>query len=162
MTWACFLFSKPLINSHTIFKVYLFLEFEIGKYSTSSLFFSIDYWLFIVHVYLPQNILTNTQGLLPSGLLAQSAGLLQGRLCRVFTNSQDNCCYGRDQKWGRSRHLGTQCQAGVGVRWGQPPWGYGRPPPIFFYILRPRGCILDKFWPIWLSVLALLRKAFAA
>ena len=79
-----FLFSKALINSHTIFKVYLFLEFEIGKYSTSSLFLSIDYWLFIVHVYLPQNILTNTQGLLPSGLLAQSTGLLQGRLCRDF------------------------------------------------------------------------------
>ena len=33
---------------------------------------------------------------------------------------------------------------------------------FFFHILRPRGCILDKFWPIWLSVLALLRKAFAA
>ena len=45
---------------------------------------------------------------------------------------------------------------------GPAPLGYGRAPTIFFYILRPQGCILDKFWPIWLSVLALLRKAFAA
>ena len=82
------------------------------------------------------------------------------RKCRVFVkvwNSQDNCCYYRDQNWGQSPHVG------VGVKWGQSPCGYTGPPPkLFFYILRPRGCILDKFWPIWLSVLALLRKAFAA
>jgi len=33
---------------------------------------------------------------------------------------------------------------------------------FFFYILRRRGCILDEFWPIWLCVLALLKKAFVA
>ena len=33
---------------------------------------------------------------------------------------------------------------------------------FFFYILRPPGSILDKFWPIWLSVLSLLKKAFLA
>ena len=77
-------------------------------------------------------------------------------------NSQDNCCYGRDQKWGRSRHLGKQCQVVVGVRWGQPPWGYGRPPPNFFSHFEARGWILDKFWPIWFCVLALLKKAFVA
>ena len=52
---------------------------------------------------------------------------------------------------------------GVGLRWGQPPCGYrGASSKIVFYILRPRGYILDRFWPVWLSVLALLRKAFAA
>lgn len=41
-------------------------------------------------------------------------------------------------------------------------FGYRGPPPkLFFYILRPRGHILDKFWPMLLSVLAHLRKAFA-
>ena len=46
---------------------------------------------------------------------------------------------------------------------GRSPWGYGDPPPNFFFlILRPRGFILGNFWPIWLCVLALLRKAFAA
>ena len=29
---------------------------------------------------------------------------------------------------------------------------------FFFYILRPRGCILDKFWPIRLCVLVLCKK----
>ena len=43
-----------------------------------------------------------------------------------------------------------------------PLWVYGPPPKLFFYILRSLGCVLDKFWPIWLSVLALLRKAIAA
>ena len=43
-----------------------------------------------------------------------------------------------------------------------PLWVYGASSKIVFYILRPRGCILDMFWPIRLSVLALLRKAFAA
>lgn len=33
---------------------------------------------------------------------------------------------------------------------------------FFFHILRPRGCIFDKFWPIWLCVLGLLKKAFFA
>ena len=45
---------------------------------------------------------------------------------------------------------------------GPPPGGDGGPPPKMFLISRPWGCILDNFWPIWLCVLALLRKAFAA
>ena len=50
-----------------------------------------------------------------------------------------------------------------GGEMGHSPCGYSQPlPKLFFYILRPRGFIFNKFWPIWLSVLALLRKAFAA
>ena len=98
-----------------------------------------------------------------NALMQFSNGCRKSRVFVKVWNSQGNCCYDMDQNWGQSPHLGTQCLVGVGVRWGQFPCGYTGPPPkLFFYILRPRGCILDKFWPIWLSVLALLRKAFAA
>ena len=46
---------------------------------------------------------------------------------------------------------------------GSAPLGLWEASSKFFvHILRPRGCILDKFWPIWLCVLALLKKAFVA
>jgi len=46
-------------------------------------------------------------------------------------------------------------------RCGMGASALGGPPPKPFYILRLQGCILGNFRPIWLSVLALLRKAFA-
>ena len=61
------------------------------------------------------------------------------------------------KKWGRSCHLGTQCQVGVGVWWGQPRWGYGRPPIFFLHFEALELHILDKFWTIWYSFLAYLR-----
>ena len=60
-----------------------------------------------------------------------------------------------------------QCQVGVGVRGGMPPPTVGEggsrgPPPGNFRIFKVPGYILGNFWPIWLSVLAPLNKAFAA
>ena len=43
-----------------------------------------------------------------------------------------------------------------------PLWVKGASSKSVFFILRARVCTLDKLWPIWFSVLALLRKAFAA
>ena len=49
---------------------------------------------------------------------------------------------------------------------GRPPHcgggGSGGPPPGHFRIFKVQGYILGNFWPIWLSVLAPLNKAFAA
>ena len=60
--------------------------------------------------------------------------------------------------------LARNARSGL-VREGPTPpplVGYGGPSSKHILILRAQGCILGYFWPIWLSVLALLREAFAA
>ena len=86
---------------------------------------------------------------------------------RVFVkiwSRRDKYSNSRDQRWWQSCHLGMQCPVGVGVGGRMPPchWGGLGPSPENFRIFKAPGCILGHFWPIWLSVLARLKKAFAA